>query len=157
MSEQLFRKKSIERVSSPEQLDAYIRVANPSIWMVLIAIVVLLVGVCAWGILGHLDTAVNAVAVCENGTVTLYVKDEDGKRAQTGAQVQIGEDAASVTAISPMPIKAEAVLRDYVRHVGGFGAEDWAYAVQADAQLPDGVYSAKIIVESVSPMSFVMN
>ena len=157
MNEQLFRKKSIERVSSPEQLDAYTRGANPSIWMVLIAIVVLLVGVCVWGILGHLDTAVSAVAVCENGTVTLYVKDENGKSVLAGMEVRIGEDTASVTAISPMPIKAETELSDYVCHVGGFGAEDWVYAVQTDAQLPDGVYSAKIIVESALPMSFVVN
>ena len=31
MNEQLFRKKSIDRVSSPEQLDAYLRVANPGV------------------------------------------------------------------------------------------------------------------------------
>lgn len=157
MNEQLFRKKSIERVSSPEQLDAYIRVANPGVWMILIAIVVLLVGVCVWGILGHLDTAVSAVAVCENGTVTLYVKDEDCKGLQTGMEVHIGENTASITAISPMPIKAETELEDYARHVGGFGAEDWVYALKTDPKLQDGVYSAKIIVESVSPMSFVVN
>ena len=157
MNEQLFRKKSIDRVSSPEQLDAYVRVANPGVWMVLIAIVVLLAGVCVWGILGHLDTAISAVAVCENNTVTLYVNDEDGKRVQAGMKVQIGEDTASVTAISPMPVKAEAELSDYARHVGGFEAENWVYAVQTGAQLPDGVYRAKIIVESVPPMSFVVN
>lgn len=157
MNEQLFRKKSIDRVSSPEQLDAYIRVANPGVWLVLIAIVVLLVGVCVWGILGSLDTAISAVAVCENNTVTVYVTDRDGQYVQTGMEVRIGEDAASVTAISPVPVKAETALSDYVRHIGGFGAEDWVCAVRTDAQLPDGVYSAKIIVESVSPMSFVVN
>lgn len=157
MNEQLFRKKSIERISSPEQLDAYIRVANPGIWLVLAAIVVLLVGICAWGILGRLDTTISAVAVCENGTATLYATDEDGKSVRTGMEVRIGEDTASVTAISLMPIKADTELSDYVCHVGGFGTEDWVYALQTDAQLPDGVYSAKIIVESVSPMSFVVN
>lgn len=157
MNEQLFRKKSIDRVSSPEQLDAYIRVANPGVWLVLIAIAVLLAGVCVWGILGHLDTTVNAVAICEEGSVTLYVKDEDGKRVLAGMEVRIGEDTDSVTAISPMPIKVETSLSDYVCHIGGFGAEDWVYAAQTDAQLPDGVYSAEIIVESVSPMSFVVN
>ena len=157
MNEQLFRKKSIDRVSSPEQLDAYIRVANPGVWLVLIAIAALLVGVCVWGVLGHLDTTVDAVAVCENNSVTLYVKDEDGKSVQIGLGVRIGEDAASVKAISPMPIKAQTELSDYACHVGGFGAENWVYAVQTDAVLPDGVYSAKIIVESVPPMSFVMN
>lgn len=157
MNEQLFRKKSIDRVSSPEQLDAYIRVANPSVWLVLIAIAVLLVGVCVWGILGRLDTTVDAVAVCENGAVTLYVKDEDGNGVLAGMEVRIGEDIAFVTAISPLPINAQTQLSDYVCHIGGFGAADWVYAVRTDARLPDGVHSAKIIVESVSPISFVVN
>lgn len=157
MNEQLFRKKSIDRVSSPEQLDAYIRVANPGVWLVLIAIAVLLVGVCVWGILGHLDTTVNAVAVSEVDTVTLYVNDKNGKNVLVGMEVRIGEDTASVTAISPMPRKAKTALSEYACHAGGFAAEDWVYAVQTDARLPDGVYSAEIIVESVSPMSFVVN
>ena len=157
MNEQLFRKKSIDRVSSPEQLDAYLRVANPGVWLVIIAIAVLLVGVCVWGILGHLDTTVNAVAVCENGVVTLYVKDEDSNSVLEGMEVRIGEDTAAVTAISPMPTKTQTELSDYACHVGGFGTEDWVYAVQTDALLPDGVHSAKIIVESASPMSFVVN
>ena len=157
MNEQLFRKKSIDRVSSPEQLDAYIRVANPGVWLVLIAIVALLVGVCVWGILGALDTTISAVAVCENNTITLYVKDEEGKAIQAEMEVQIADATASVTAISPMPIKAQTALSDYARYIGGFGGEDWVYAIQTDAQLPDGVYSAKIILESVSPMSFIVN
>ena len=35
MSDQIFRKKSLDRISSPEQLNDYIRVANPGIWMIL--------------------------------------------------------------------------------------------------------------------------
>lgn len=54
MSE-LFRKKSLERISSPEQLDEYIRVTTPSVWIVLLAIVVLLVGMLAWGTMGTVE------------------------------------------------------------------------------------------------------
>ena len=49
MNQQVFRKKSIERISSPEQLDAYIRVTTPGVWLLLTAIAILLVGVCVWG------------------------------------------------------------------------------------------------------------
>ena len=63
MNEQSFRKKSVDRVSSPEQLNDYIRVANPSLWLVLGAVIALLIGVCVWGVLGRLDTTVSAVAV----------------------------------------------------------------------------------------------
>ena len=38
----IFREKSIERVSSPEKLDDYIKVVSPGIWILLAAIIVLL-------------------------------------------------------------------------------------------------------------------
>lgn len=51
----IFREKSIKRVSSPEQLNDYIRVTSPSVWIVLIALVVLLVGMLAWSVLGRIE------------------------------------------------------------------------------------------------------
>ena len=48
----LFREKSMEKVSSPEQLNDYIRVTTPSVWLVLLALVILLVGILAWSVFG---------------------------------------------------------------------------------------------------------
>ena len=45
---QLFRKKTMERISSPEQLTDYLRVTNPGIWAVLTAVILILVGIIAW-------------------------------------------------------------------------------------------------------------
>ncbi len=50
----IFREKSIERVSSPEQLSDYIRVTTPSVWLILIAAGLLLVGGILWGIFGEI-------------------------------------------------------------------------------------------------------
>ena len=44
MNNSIFRQKSIEKISSPEKLDDYIRVTAPSVWITLAAIVILLVG-----------------------------------------------------------------------------------------------------------------
>ena len=66
MNQQLFRKKSVDKVSSPEQLNEYIRVANPGVWMVLAAIVILLAGVVVWGFIGHLDLFTNCTASHSN-------------------------------------------------------------------------------------------
>ena len=44
MENGLFRKKSMERISSPEELHDYMRVTSPRLWMILGAIVALLVG-----------------------------------------------------------------------------------------------------------------
>ena len=52
---ELFRKKSIERVSTPEQLNDYIRVTTPSVWAVLAAMTVLLIGMLVWGVFGSVD------------------------------------------------------------------------------------------------------
>ena len=48
----LFRKKSLDRISSPEQLNDYIRVTTPTVWLVLLALVILLAGMLLWSILG---------------------------------------------------------------------------------------------------------
>ena len=44
MENGLFRKKSIERISSPEALHDYMRVTSPRLWMILAAVVLLLGG-----------------------------------------------------------------------------------------------------------------
>ncbi len=54
MDNNLFREKSIERVSSPEKLDDYIKVVSPGIWILLAAIIVFLLGVLAWANVGDL-------------------------------------------------------------------------------------------------------
>lgn len=51
----IFREKSMERLSGPEELNDYIRVITPSVWAVLIAVVVLLIGILAWSILGKME------------------------------------------------------------------------------------------------------
>ncbi|MBE5893582.1 MAG: hypothetical protein E7286_09460 [Lachnospiraceae bacterium] len=157
MNEQIFRKKSIDRVSSPEQLDAYIRVANPGVWMVMIAIVLLLTGACVWGVLGHLDTTVSAAAVSENSAVIIYVKEAEAPFVREGMPVRIGDIDGTVTNIAAAPVVVDGTFSDYTLHVGNFQAGEWVYVLQTDVQLPQGVYNAQIVVESVAPLSFVVN
>ena len=51
----IFRQKSIDMVSGPEELNDYIRVTTPSVWIVLGALIVLLVGMVLWSILGTVE------------------------------------------------------------------------------------------------------
>ena len=53
MNNNIFRQKSIDKISSPEKLDDYIKVTKPSVWITLIAIVLLLAGAVAWSIFGE--------------------------------------------------------------------------------------------------------
>ncbi len=44
----VFRKKALERMSSPEQLTDYLCVTNPGIWVLLAAVILLLGALFAW-------------------------------------------------------------------------------------------------------------
>ena len=68
----IFREKSLERVSSPEELNDYIRVTTPSVWIVLAATVLLLVGMLAWSIFGRVEVH-NADGTTEEIAPITYV------------------------------------------------------------------------------------
>lgn len=157
MEKQLFRKASIDRISSPEQLNDYVRVSNLSVWMILTAIIVLLIGVCVWGIFGQLETKIDTAGICKNGVFTCYVSEEKIGKIQSGMTVTIDGDRLSVSGISTKPIAVTAEADSYLMYLGGFSEGEWLYEVTADTALSDGTYKAEIVTESVSPMSFLLN
>ena len=53
-NESIFRQKSIDRISSPEQLHDYIKVSSPGAWLVLVAIIIFLVGALVWAVNGSI-------------------------------------------------------------------------------------------------------
>ena len=157
MNEQIFRKKSVERISSPEQLNTYIRVSTPGLWMVLLAIVVLLVGVCVWGAAGQLDTTLQTVAIGENGQMTVYIRETEIDRVALGMPVRIGDGQYAIAGVAPMPAAADDDFDEYALHVGGIRQGEWVYAASLSGPYTEGIHSAEITVDSVSPMSFVVN
>lgn len=161
MDKQLFRKASIERVSSPEQLNDYIRVSNPGVWMILAAVIVLLIGVCVWGIFGRLDTGIATAGTCEGGVFTCYVTEEKAGKIKSGMTVNVEGMSLSVSGISAKPVPVSADMDGYFLYLGGFSEGEWLYEITADISmntaLADGTYKAEIVTESVSPMSFILN
>ena len=153
----LFRKKSLQRIASPEQLSAYIRVSTPSVWLLLTAIVILLAGVCVWGVFGRMDTALTAVAVAGDKGVTAYVRAEEAERIEAGARVTIGGAGGSVISVSAEPVRVDDAFTEYMRHVGGLSTGEWVCAIELDIVCAEGVHAAQIVIDSVPPMSFVLN
>jgi len=153
----LFRQKSLERISSPEQLSSYIRVSTPSVWLLLTAIVILLAGVCVWGVFGHMDTTLPAAAVSQDGSVTAWVREADAEKIHAGSAVSIGSAEGTVLSVDAEPVRVDETFTDYMRHVGSLRDGEWVFAVVLDVDCPDGVHAAQIVIDSVHPMSFVLN
>ena len=107
--------------------------------------------------MGRMDTTLTAVAVAEDGIVTAYLKEADAASVRAENNVTVAGGHAKVKSVETQPMRVDDSFTDYMRHVGGLQAGEWVYAAQLEADLPDGVYAAKIVIDSVSPMSFVLN
>lgn len=56
----IFNEQSRNRLQSPDDLDRYIRVTSPSVWVVLGAVIALVMGLLAWGIFDSVSTTITA-------------------------------------------------------------------------------------------------
>ena len=141
MEKQVFRKKSVERISSPEQLRDYMRVTTPGTWMVLTAVILLLAGLIVSSALVNVESTIPGQAVV----------DEDGML------MQIELPLSQKSLVSPGMVVRVSDREAKVDMV--FQAED---ALQVLAEMPEdgeklapGTYDARIVTETVTPISFL--
>ena len=73
----LFRKESLERISSPEVLSDYLKVTQPAVWVVLIAVILLLGGLLAWSSVSSVESYAAGTAELKNGVLTLSFDDNE--------------------------------------------------------------------------------
>lgn len=136
MNEKIFRQKSLDKIKSPESLDNYIQVSNPGVWLLLISVIILLAGVCVWGIFGHIDSTVEASVKAYDEAVICYA--ENGSGVQEGMKVKFGGFEAVIAEIGQEDSKTFFVLH-------------------SDQAVPDGFYEGKIVTESYKPLFFILN
>lgn len=115
MKKRLFREEQLERITSPERLDRYIRVADPGAWIVLAALLFLAAGVLVWGFTGTISKTIEIQGIVEeNGQISCYLPAEtevDGLEGCRTAISRIGEKGVSafgqVTNVSAYPYSRE--------------------------------------------------
>ena len=87
----LYRKESMERIQSPEQLNDYLRITNPTIWILLIAVIILLAGMLIWSSYATIGSFAQGTARVENGEMTVLFDD-----ANLARSVKAGMDITAV-------------------------------------------------------------
>ncbi|MCA9937967.1 MAG: hypothetical protein KC418_04955, partial [Anaerolineales bacterium] len=82
----LFRKKALEKLQSPEQLNQLLTVTSPKGWLSLAALGVLLLSAIVWSILGTVQSSVSGSGVLVTSSedpnhleAVLYLSLEDGR------------------------------------------------------------------------------
>ena len=158
MADSIFRKQSLDRVNSPEQLNDYIKTSKPSIWLVIAAVLILLLSLFVWAIFGSLDTTVSISGVAADNDIVCFTDDVSALRV--GSEVRIGDVTGTVLSVSEKPITSEdaaalANTDEYTLYC--LDLSQWNYVVEiaVDGTVADGYIAADIVTETISPISFV--
>ena len=159
MKNSLLRRKSIDRISSPEQLNDRLRVANPGVWLLLAGILLVLAGICVWGFFGRLNTVLPVGAMTDQGKTICYVGEENRNRIALDMEVTSESGTTLIVDISRKPIQVDSEFPEYLCHVGNLSRGEWVYAVTLKESIgEDGsIFSADIVIESIAPARFVVN
>lgn len=134
----LYRRESMERIQSPEQLNDYIRVTNPTVWVVLAAVILLLAGLLIWSASATLDSYASGVAQVSGGTMTVVFDDAAAAaNVEAGMAVTVGSTASTVKSV-------------------GIDADGSVFAL-ADTALADGVYPARVVYRQIQVLRLLFN
>lgn len=160
MEEKLFRESSLKRIKSPDNLGQYIKVANPGIWMILTAILAFVIGGIFWCVYADLETTVSTAIVATNGHASCYLGEDWQRYINDDMYVEInnvryklGERSKEMAKLDETSEKDFTLLHMMFAEKGG-----WYYVYDIEGiALENGVYQGSIIVDSVNPISFVLN
>ena len=134
----IFRKKSLEKVSSPEQLNDYLHVTTPAVWAVLAAVLILLAGFLFWSYTTTIESYIQGEAEAEDGTLMITFEDPDQEIfVEEGMNVEIGSiDAPVLYTMENEKGRVVAV---------------------AEVDVPDGIYDVEIEYKTVQLLRLIFN
>ena len=140
----LFRKVALERLSSPDQLDALMRVISPQAWIALAPLLALIVLAVTWGWFGSIPTKVTGKCLLVNPLGLADLSSSSAGRVQeigirVGDMVKRGQVIAQIAQPELLDRieKAESRLREVEaqgRSVRGFAQQGSALSAQSIQQ-----------------------
>ena len=154
-----------ERITSPDQLNEYIRVTTPGAWVILSAVLLFFVGLSCWLFTGKLEVTIPVRAYKEGDHAVAFVPAGDAHRIEPGMPVRIWSGAergsGTVTSVS----KERVPFDDIVDVVGDahailMGIDEGHRFFQVSMDIPDGpqdVVQGAIIRQVVHPANFLLS
>jgi len=138
MEQSIFRKESLRRVSSPEQLSDYLHITTPKSWVVLGAVVLLIAGLLVWFSVTSVESYAAGRAEVRSGVLTLTFDDnEKAENVEVGMNVMVGDKQMPVMSV-------------------GQDNDGRIFAV-TDTKLPNGSYEARVEYNSIQLIKLLFN
>ena len=125
----LYRKSSLERISSPEQLDKVLKVTSPMSWLALVGVTLILVVTVIWSIIGTIPVTITTKGIVSSqvGCNAVYTQ-EAGEvisvRVRVGDELHLGDP---VLTYKNSANEVVTILSDQVGTVSGIVVEIGAF------------------------------
>ena len=134
----LFRKESIENIQSPEQLNDYMRVTNPTVWIILVSVIILLAGLLIWSSFATIDSFVRGTAIVEDGNMVIVFTDTQvANSIKEGMTVSVSDTSSEITGLGRL--------------------EDGTLFAVARTELPNGSYEARVLFRQTQVIKLLFN
>ena len=135
---QIFRKNVMDRLSSPEELNDYLHVTRPAVWIALGAVVLVLIGALVWSSATYINSYVTGTAEVKDGVMTVLI-DPDSPFID---RIEVGQDV---------------LVGDTKTTVSGLGYREEGFIATAASTLSDGIYPAKIQFSKTQMIEMILN
>ena len=129
---------NLHRISSPEQLNDYLKVTSPKVWVLIAAIGLLIVGLLLWS--GFTTVESYATGTARASGWELTVTFDDATKAQKvlpGMEMEVGDVKVEVLAVGTN--------------------EQGEPVASARANIPDGSYAVRVGYKTTQVISMLLN
>ncbi len=178
-AQEVFRRSTMNRIASADELDHYIKVTNPSAWVVTIAAFLLVAGIIVWAFVATVPVTIETTGVLIDSSdnskmaVVCFVdKSTADKIDKSGAIASASDVAAESVAVNPTPVSSTEIVNffDSDFYVEALHLSDWNYVVSLaiDEEPATTDYSiniksgearlvpVKIVVYETHPINIIM-
>lgn len=173
MNNSIFRKTSLEKISSPDKLDSYLKVSHISMWILLIALLIVLVGTIIWCFYGSIATTVSYYGIISDNCAFCFVPPDDVYNLKQGMSVKISLQyvkyeirtmTGNIKKISSKPVEISKELVKYDSlWLNDKISSNWIRTVTIDLDMGESEFVAEqnhlcvadIIINEVRPIDIL--
>ena len=130
--------QDVRRMSSPEQLNDYLKVTSPKIWLLLAAVALLIGGLLLWSGFTTIESYATGTARAVGGELTVTF--DDAKKAgkvQAGMEMTVGDVQTEILTVGTN--------------------ENNEIVASAHAKIPDGLYTVRVGYKTTQVLSMLLN
>lgn len=124
--------KKVEKISSPDDLNKFLKHTSPITWIVLGLSICLLLGLIISAFFVRITDKIQGIANVKDGEVTLVISESNKRKLEEGQKVYILDQIGVIESVT-----------NYVPVISGF-------------DLDDGEYNYTINVKEIRPIDFLI-